>query len=426
MSSGVEITDIRIGFVPLADAAPIIMAKERGTFEKYGLNVKLEKVSSWARMRDLLAVGDLQAAHMLAPMVIASVMGLEPGTPPLTTALALNMNGNAITVSNALYAAMYQANPVAMKERPITATALREVVAARIHSGEKPLTFAMVYPFSSHNYQLRYWLAAAGLHPDRDVNLVVVPPPKVMEYMKAGIIDGYCVGEPWNSEAIVQNVGTTLITSHELMGLAPEKVLGVCQSWAQAHPKSYRAILSAILDTAKWLETPASLDETAAVMSASAYIGLPAKRIRPALSGSRRETAGDIIQDMPDFNVFYRYAANFPWRSHAAWFMTQIYRWGQVKEVMSFKDIVEKAYRPDIFREVAEKGGHVYPMIDMKNEGDKIHPWVLAQASSPIALGPNQFIDRRVFKHANPVAYLEGFQRHSLRLPLSKLAEKNL
>jgi len=244
--------------------------------------------------------------------------------------------------------------------------------------------------------------------------------------MKAGIIDGYCVGEPWNSEAIVQKVGTTLVTSHELMGLAPEKVLGVCQSWAQAHPNSYRAILSAILDATQWLETPASLEETATVMSFSAYVGLPPKRIRPALTGARRQTAGDVIQDLPDFNVFYRYAANFPWRSHAAWFMTQIYRWGQVKEAMSFKDIVEKAYRPDIFREVAERGGHVYPLIDMKNEGDKLFPWVLNDATSPIALGPNQSIDSRVFNANNPIAYIEGFQCHSLRLPLSELVEKNV
>ena len=425
MSDRIEMTDIRIGFVPLADAAPIIMAKERGIFEKFGLNVTLEKVSSWARMRDLLAIGDLQAAHLLAPMVIASVMGLEPGTPAFTTAIALNMNGNAITVSNALYAAMYQANPEAMKERPITGRALKDVVAARITSGQKPLTFAMVYPFSSHNYQLRYWLAAAGLHPDRDVNLVVVPPPKVMDYMKAGIIDGYCVGEPWNSEAIVKGVGTTLITSHELMGLAPEKVLGVCQSWANDNPKTYRAILSAVLETSHWLESRNSLEEAASVMSLTRYVGLPAKRIVSALTGSRRQTAGDIIQDMPDFNVFYRYAANFPWRSHASWFITQMYRWGQVKTPVNFQQVIEKAYRPDIFRDVAKLGGHIYPTIDTKNEGDQVHPWVLSDASSPIALGPNQSIDCRVFRYSDPIAYIEGFQRHSLRLSLSKLAKKN-
>lgn len=425
MSSALETTDIRIGFVPLADAAPIIMAKERGIFEKHGLNVTLEKVSSWARMRDLLATGDLQAAHILAPMVIASVMGLEPGTPPFTTAIALNMNGNAITVSNSLYAAMYQANPAAMKERPITGRALKDVVAARIKSGLKPLTFAMVYPFSSHNYQLRYWLAAAGLHPDRDVNLVVVPPPKVMDYMRAGIIDGYCVGEPWNSEAVVQGVGTSLITSHELMGLAPEKVLGVCQSWADEHPKTYRTIIAAILETSHWLENRNSLEEAAFVMSVSRYIGLPAKRIRPVLTGAQRSTAGDIIQDMPDFNVFYRYAANFPWRSHASWFITQMYRWGQVKTALNIREIIERAYQPDIFREVAKRGGHIYPTIDMKNEGDKLHPWLLTHASSPIALGPNKSIDRRVFKYKSPITYIEGFQRHSLRLPISHLKDLN-
>lgn len=424
-SNALEMVDIRIGFVPLADAAPIIMAKEAGIFEKHGLNVTLERVSSWARMRDLLAIGDLHAAHMLAPIVIASVMGLEPGTPPFTTAMALNMNGNAITVSNSLYAAMYQANPDAMKKRPITGDALKSVVSARLNSGQKPLTFAMVYPFSSHNYQLRYWLAAAGLHPDRDVTLVVVPPPKVMEYMKAGIIDGYCVGEPWNSEAIVEGVGTTLVTSHELMGLAPEKVLGVCQSWSDKNPNTYRAILSAILETSQRLDSDNSLAETASIMSVSAYIGLPAKRILSALTGARRQTSGDVIQDMPDFSVFYRYAANFPWRSHAIWFMTQMYRWGQVKRALSFKQVAERAYRPDIFREVAKAGGHIFPMIDMKNEGNQIHPWVLTDASSPIALGPNKSIDDRIFKPADPIAYIEGFQHHSLRLTLSELAQKN-
>jgi len=419
-----EMTDIRIGFVPLADAAPVIMAKEKGIFEKHGLNVTLVRVSSWARMRDLLAVGDLQAAHMLAPMVIASVMGLEPGTPPFTTAMALNMNGNAITVSNALYAAMYQADANAMKERPIKGSALKSVAAARLTSGQKPLTFAMVYPFSSHNYQLRYWLAAAGLHPDRDVAIVVVPPTKVMDYMKSGIIDGYCVGEPWNSEAIVQGAGTTLVTSHELMGLAPEKVLGVCQSWAGDNPNTYRAMLSAILETSQRLNAHEALAETASIMSVSAYIGLPAKRILPALTGARRQTSGNVIQDMPDFSVFYRYAANFPWRSHAIWFMTQMYRWGQVTEPLSFQEIAERAYRPDIFREVAKAGGHVFPTIDMKNEGDQIHPWVLSDASSPIALGPNRSIDGRVFKPSDPIAYIEGFEHHSLRVSLSGAAQK--
>lgn len=424
--SSLEMTDIRVGFVPLADAAPIIMAKERGVFEKYGLNVTLVKVSSWARMRDMLAVDDIQAAHMLAPMVIASTMGLEPSTPPFTTALALNMNGNAITVSNALYADMYKANPKAMKERPITARALRDVVAARIHSGQAPLTFAMVYPFSSHNYQLRYWLAAAGLHPDRDVRLVVVPPPKVMEHMKAGIIDGYCVGEPWNSEAIVEGVGSTLITSNELMGLAPEKVLGVRQAWADDNPNTYRAILSAVLETAKWLSSPNAMEEAASIMSTHNYVGVPAKRILPALTGENRQTAGDIFMNMPDFNVFYRYAANFPWGSHASWFITQMYRWGQVKEPLNINEVIRTAYRPDIFREVALAGGHIFPTVDFKNEGNQIHPWLMTNASASFALGPNQFIDGRIFNPKDPVAYIEGFQRHSLRLPLSALSEKNV
>ena len=426
MASGTDMTDIRIGFVPLVDAASIIMTKERGIFAKYGLNVKLEKVSSWARMRDLLAVGDLQAAHMLAPMVIASVMGLEPGTPALTTALSLNMNGNAITVSNALFAAMYQADPDAMKERPVTARALKTLIRSRANHGQPPLKFAMVYPFSSHNYQLRYWLASAGIHPDRDVHLVVVPPPKVTEYMETGIIDGYCVGEPWNSEATERGVGTTLITSQELMGLAPEKVLGVRLSWAAANPETHKRLIGALIETSKWLSADGqAAEETASVLSHHAYIGVPAKRILPSLTGKGRQTAGAIIQDIPDFNVFYRYAANFPWRSHAAWFVSQMYRWGQLKTPNKISDILELAYRPDIFREVVAGTDHVCPRIDFKTEGDQVHPWVLEQASKPIAFGPNKFIDNRIFHPKDPIAYLEAFEKHSLRVALSELSDVN-
>ena len=425
MSADNDKSDIRIGFVPLVDAATLIMAKERGVFEKHGLNVKLEKVSSWARMRDLLAVGDLQAAHMLAPMVIASAMGLEPGTPAFTTSLSLNMNGNAITVSNALFAAMYQADPIAMKERPLTARALKPLVTSRANNGEPPLKFAMVYPFSSHNYQLRYWLAAAGIHPDRDVHLVVVAPPRVTEYMKAGIIDGYCVGEPWNSEAVEQGVGTTLITSQELMGLAPEKVLGVCQSWANENPDTHERLIKALIETSKWLTSAGAAEETASVLASHSYVGVPAKRILPSLTGKGRQTAGAITQDIHDFNVFYRYAANFPWRSHAAWFITQMYRWGQLDTVSRVQEIVERAYRPDIFRDVVAGSEHVYPQIDSKAEGDQAYPWVLTEASEPIAFGPNKFIDDRVFKPEDFIAYLEAFETHSLRVELAELSDEN-
>lgn len=426
MTSDVGTSSVRIGFVPLVDAATIIMAKEKGVFDKYGLNVKLEKVSSWARMRDLLAIGDLQAAHMLAPMVIASAMGLEPGTPSFTTALSLNMNGNAITVSNALYAAMYQIDPQAMKERPLTAKALKKLVVSRANNGQPPLKFAMVYPFSSHNYQLRYWLAAAGIHPDKDVHLVVVAPPKVTDYLKAGIIDGFCVGEPWNLEAVETGVGTSLITSHELMGLAPEKVLGMRSSWAKDNPAKHKRLIEALLETSKWLSTDEqAANETASVLSSHSYIGVPSKRILPSLTGKGRQTAGGITQDMPDFNVFYRYATNFPWRSHAAWFVSQMYRWGQINTTTKISDILSQAYRPDIFREVVSATDHICPNIDFKTEGDHDHPWVLTEASNPVALGPNKFIDNRVFNPDDLVGYLERFENHSLRVDLSDLSALN-
>lgn len=411
---------LKIGFVPLADAAPVIMAKEQGFFQQYGLEVDLVKVPSWARMRELLSIGQLQAGHVLAPMVIASAMGLEPGTPPLETSLSLNLNGNAITVSNRLFAQMHEADRTAMMSRPIRAKALKLIVQARRLSGRKPLTFAMVYPFSSHNYQLRYWLAEAGTHPDRDIKLIVVPPPMVMDYMESGVIDGYCVGEPWNFEAIKAHVGVTLITSRELMGLAPEKVLGVTQAWASANPEIHERVVSAILKSSQWLETNEAYEETSSILSSVEYIDVPPDGIMAALSGLNRTTAGGITEDIRDFNVFHRYAANFPWRSHAAWFVCQMIRWGQCGRDTDIRAVAEQSYRSDKYRQIARKLGIDTPTQDWKIEGKHSRPWFVESADQNIIIESDQVIDKRTFNPANMTAYLEGYSVHQMKLAITK------
>ena len=192
--SELEKRELTLGFIPLTDCAPLVVAKEKGYFEQYGLDVALSKETSWANIRDKVSIGILDGAQMLAGMPIAMSLGICPMAKPMVTALSMDLNGNAITVSNELFNRMQEIDPKGMAERPISARALKRVIEADKAAGQEPLTFAMVFPFSSHNYELRYWMAAAGIDPDKDVRLVVVPPPQMVGNLEKGAIDGYCVG----------------------------------------------------------------------------------------------------------------------------------------------------------------------------------------------------------------------------------------
>jgi ABC-type nitrate/sulfonate/bicarbonate transport system substrate-binding protein len=412
-----EKTNLRLGIIPLTDCAVIAVAKEKGFFEKYGLDVTLSKEPSWASIRDKVTIGDLDGAHMLAPMPIASTLGLGASPFPMMTAFSLGLNGNAITVSNALFAEIHDTHPSGANAQPALARPLHAVIAARKHAGLPPLTFATVFPFSVHNYTLRYWLAATGIHPDRDLRIIVVPPSRMVDELKSGAIDGFCVGEPWNQAAVAAGVARVLITGYELWNNAPEKVFGVSRAWAEKHPNTHHALICALIESARWLDSSEGRNGAAEILAQSAYVGQPVKIIRAAITGVYRYSIHNETRQLPDFNVFFRYGANFPWVSHGLWILGQMYRWGHLATPCDMMSVAGAVYRPDLFRAAAAALDIPTPIQDVKVEGAHGEPWLL----DDFPLGADKFFDGRRFDPNRPAAYLEGFPVHSLRLPLNEI-----
>lgn len=416
---------IRLGFIPLTDCAPLVVAKELGLFAQEGLRVELSREPSWANVRDKVMLGALDGAQMLAGMPVASQLGITALRKPLSTALSLGLNGNAITVSRKLFGALIEAG-LDETRRPVSARTLQRVVEARRSDGAEPLTFAVVYPVSSHNYELRYWLAEGGVDPDRDVRIVVIPPPQMVSQLRAGKIDGFCVGEPWNSVAVRGGHGHVLITSHQLWGHKPEKVLGVTEDWADRNPQVHRKLVRALMRAGAWLDEPDNRPEAAALLARPEYVGIAAKALSLPLSGLMAYDPGAKPRAHPDFNVFHRHAAMFPWRSHALWFMTQMLRWGQLERAENLASAAERAYRPELYRELAAELGWSSPSIDDKPEGLNAGPWTLAQARpEPLHMGTDRFFDNRRFDPADPIGYLDSFEINSLRVPLAALRGSN-
>ena len=424
-SEGLEQTECTFGIIPLTDCAVLVIAAEKGYFKKYGLNVTISKEASWASIRDKVSVGVLDGAHMLAAMPIAATLGL--GVPPKATitAFSMDLNGNGITVSNELYGRMLEADPAAMQARPITARALKKVVDADKKAGKVPLTFAMVFPFSKHNYELRYWMAAAGIDPDRDIRLIVVPPPQMVANLESKNIDGYCVGEPWNARAVTDGTGHTLITSYEIWNNGPEKVFGVNREWAEKNPNTHRAAVMALIEAAQWMDEPGNREEVVRIISKPEYVNAPEDVVKMSMTGTFRYSSGEAPRPLPDFNVFHRYAANFPWQSHAVWFLTQMIRWGQIEHPIDIRKTAASVYRSDIYRSAAQALGVPVPSVNYKPEGSHVAPWTLADANAPIVMGPDRFFDGGVFDATKPVEYLSSFDIRSPGLALASLAEFN-
>lgn len=412
-----EKTDLTLGIIPLTDCAILAAAKEKGYFEKHGLNVTLSREPSWASIRDKVVIGDLDGAHMLAPLPIALTLGLAGAPFPMVTGFSLGLNGQAITVSNALFEEIRAIDPSGALTQPASARPLHAAIAARKHAGKPPLTFAMVFPFSVHNYMLRYWLAATGIHPDRDLRIIVVPPPRMAEELKAGNIDGFCVGEPWNQMAIEGGLGRMLITGYDFWNNGPEKVFAVSQAWLDAHPNTYHALICAMMEAAQWLDTAEGRTEVSEILARPEYVGVPASIIKAPLNGNYRTSQNGAIRHLPDFNVFFRYAANFPWVSHGLWILGQMYRWGHLTTPCDMGEVVRSVYRPDIYRKAAEQMGIAVPAHDVKIEGGHAGPWKL----DDFPLGADNFFDGRRFDPLRPASYLEGFGVHSLRLPLNQI-----
>lgn len=423
---GLEKTKLTFGIIPLTDCAPIVVAKEKGFFMKHGLDVAVSKEASWANIRDKVSLGELDGAHMLAGMPIAATLGVGATQKDTVTAFSMDLNGNGITVSNELYERMMAADPESMKSpRPTSAKALKKVIDADKKAGKEPMTFAMVFPVSTHNYEIRYWMASAGIDPDNDVRLIVIPPPQMVANLKANNIVGYCVGEPWNQRAVEMGIGKSIITNYEIWNNNPEKVFGVTKEWAEKNPGSHKAAVKALIEAAQWMDKPENRKEVVQIISAKSYVNAPTSVVDNSMTGTWTYDKKEGPVSMPDFNVFHRYAANFPWHSHAIWFLTQMVRWGQIDKAIDFKKTAESVYLPDLYRVAASELGVSAPTTNMKTEGTHAKSWSLKEATQPIAMGPDMFFDGITFDPAKPVEYLKKFPMHHMKVPLTELAKLN-
>jgi ABC-type nitrate/sulfonate/bicarbonate transport system substrate-binding protein len=403
-----DVPIIHAGFIPLTDCAPLVIAKERGFDAQFGFTLRLHREVSWANIRDKTDLGIFDCAHMLAPMPIASTLGLGRAPVAIIAPMALNLNGNAITVSNALHAAMTRADAAATRTGGMAAAiALAKVVQTRQAQGEPPLTLGMVYPFSCHNYDLRYWLASAGIHPDNDVRLVVIPPPLIAEGLTAGHVDCFCVGAPWGSVSVANGSGHIVATKQELWANSPEKVLGVRKDWAARNGPLLQSLIMALLSAAQWLDRPENHAEAARILAKPEHVGVDASVIMRALSGSLIRSPGGEPGDDADFIVFHRHAANYPWVSHAIWLLTQMRRWGQISQPVDFAAVAAQVYRPDLYREAVTALGFSSPRATQKREGDGAG--AVEGDNGVIDLGRSRFFGGEVFDPGDAEAYLKRF-----------------
>lgn len=401
---------VRAGFIPLIDCAILVVAAEKGFARAQNIDLQLHKETSWANVRDRLTLKHFDCAHLLAGIPIASNLDLGNAKARMIVPFSLGLNGNAITVSARLWRRMAEAGSLVGSEGPrAMGEALARVVAADRAAGRPALTFGMVYPFSAHNYELRYWLAASGIHPDRDVRLVVIPPPYMPRYMEDGHVDGFCVGEPWNSLAVADGLGRIVVTKAALWRLSPEKVLGARAEWAVEEPALVAALIRALKFAARWADDPANRSELAGLLAQPAYVGAPEAMIAGILAGRIALASGGEPTAIDNYVVFNTAAATFPWRSHALWFYSQMVRWGQIAASPEHEAAAADTYRPDLYRRALAGLDVTLPGANAKVEGAMAGVTPAGSNSGRLYLGPDGFFDGRIFDPDRVGDYIAGF-----------------
>jgi len=413
----VEKDELKFGFIKLTDMAPLAIAYENGYFEDEGLYVTLEPQANWKVLLDGVITGELDGAHMLAGQPLAATIGY--GTKAhIVTPFSMDLNGNGITVSNEVWAAMKEhiemdgeGKPI----HPIKASALKPVVDSYKAAG-KPFNMGMVFPVSTHNYELRYWLASGGIHPgfysgadvsgqiNADAFLSVTPPPQMPSTLEAGTILGYCVGEPWNQQAVVKGIGVPVITDYQIWKNNPEKVFGLTREFVDENPNTTLALTKALIRAAQWLDENdnANREEAVEILARPEYVGADAEVIGASMTGTFEFEKGDV-RDIPDFNVFYRYYATYPFYSDAVWYLTQMRRWGQIEENKSddwYSETAKSVYLPDVYLQAASL------LVDEGFVQEADFPWDTDGFREPT----DEFIDGITYNGRTPNDYIESLE----------------
>lgn len=411
----VEKDELKFGFIKLTDMAPLAIAHEKGFFEDEGLFVTLEPQANWKVLLDRVIDGELDGAHMLAGQPLGATIGF--GTQShIITPFSMDLNGNGITVSNDVWAEMKKNIPHkdGKPVHPIKADYLKPVVE-QFKADGKPFKMGMVFPVSTHNYELRYWLAAGGIHPgyyskadisgqiQADALLSVTPPPQMPATLEAGTIHGYCVGEPWNQQAVFKGIGVPVITDYEIWKNNPEKVFGITKEFSEKYPNTTLALTKALIRAGMWLDenNGANRKEAVEILSRSEYVGADFEVIANSMTGTFEYEKGDK-RPLPDFNVFFRYFATYPYFSDAVWYLSQMRRWGQITEGKPdnwYHDVAKKVYRPDIYLEAAKL------LVDEGKAAKADFPWETDGYRAP----QTEFIDEITFDGRKPNEYLSKF-----------------
>lgn len=398
-----SVETFRIGFLPLVDAALPILAHELGFAAREGVTMELVRDMTWATVRDRLLYGHTDAAHMIAPLAIATALGRDGRPVPMAVPFVLGLNGNAVTFSAAL------AHDVGLGDTlgdpAIVGARLRTVATARKAAG-KPLRFGVVHRYSSHNYMLRYWLAGVGIRPDADVEIVVTSPPFAADALAAGEVDGICVGEPWNSIAVERGVGHIALATAQIWRRGVEKVLAMRKAVAEERRDAVEALLRALHAAAAHFVEPGTAEESAAILARPEYLDAPNDAVLRAITDRIRLVPGGEPIHYPDFMFQHREAANFPWRSQAAWLYSQMLRWDRAGYSATDAATAAAVFRPDMYRAALAGSGAPLPGASSKLEGGIEESLGAGSTQGRLVLGSDRFFDGRTFDPDDIQGYL--------------------
>lgn len=403
-----SVDQMNIGFLPLVDAALPILAQEHGFAEEQGLHLNFIRDVSWASVLDRLLYGHTDAAHLLAPLAIATTLGRGRPATALSVPFILGLNGNAITLSHKLADVVAPdgklGDPVAVGDK------LKAEIAARATYGHR-VRFGVVHRYSSHNYKLRYWLAQCGIVPDRDVDIVTIAPPFAADALASEEVDGICVGEPWNSVAVERGVGRIVLVTAQIWRRGVEKVLAMPAERLDNEREKIERLVRALHFAAKHFVDPENWDANANILARSEYLDGSAKLINRAISDRILLTANAQPVDVPDFMFQYREAANFPWTSQAAWLYSQMVRWDHLEYRAEDQLRAEQVFRPNVYRTALKGLDTPMPGANAKLEGSVTGNMPVGSTQGRLTLGANPFFDGRVFDPLEVEKYLDSLPK---------------